>query len=95
MGPGVFGIIYIKSMASKLVDPHEQGRIFSLLGTLEHDMIFELWNSKRKKASAEVFSQSMSPFIYGSILKATIFTMPSFSYIALGLVLSINLILYQ
>ena len=35
MGPGVFGIIYIKSMASKLVDPHEQGRIFSLLGTFQ------------------------------------------------------------
>ena len=34
MGPGAFGIIYIKSSASNLVDTHEQGRIFSLLGNV-------------------------------------------------------------
>ena len=77
MGPGVFGIIYIKSTASTLVDPHEQARMFSLL------------------ASAEVLSQSLSVFIFGSILKATVMTMPSFSYVALALVLTINLVLYQ
>ena len=77
MGPGAFGIIYIKSSASSLVDPHEQGRMFSLL------------------ASAEVLSQSLSVFVFGNILKATVMTAPSFSYVALALVLFNNLVLYQ
>ena len=32
MGPGVFGLIFLKSKASSIVDGHEQGRVFSLLG---------------------------------------------------------------
>ena len=35
MGPGAFGLIYLKAKGSSIVDSHEQGRLFSLLASAE------------------------------------------------------------